>query len=1017
MSHRKPASTIVETVGRPRAGRMRLAIGSTLLFSLVFALLCSGMPMAQEAMGVSGDVARGWGVFTEKHCVRCHAIWDLGGEIGPDLGRSGGADLTVSDLAATLWNHIPKMRSYMERNRVSYPTLSVEEVNDLFGFLLFVSHLEQKGDQFEGEQLFREKGCARCHHADGRSDGSRDLDLSSWATYSNPIVWAQRMWKHAPAMARAMEESGIEWPQLDDTDLADIIAFARSLGSRRSRVYLRPGSVEEGRRLFATRGCLACHVRGGAGGDLGAVDLPRTLTGLATRMWNHSPEMMARIDGQDRKRKDLTPQEIADVIAYIFSLRESARSGDPDRGREVFVERRCSQCHREDETADAIAPDVQKLATASAPARFAQLIWSHGAPMRDALSEAGRSWPLLRSDQVIDLLAYFKSLRGEAILQTSATHRAPRAAGVEAAPRAVSSATSARVAGVEAAFRAADVEPREQSAVVAFAAPPPIRPDESCVSNTCHPNVLAGRQIHTPTAQGECLTCHVIGDAERHELTLVDETSRLCYRCHDSSAETTRIHTEVSASVCTVCHDPHSSEMPYGPNFTGVEPCFVDQLDTASPFELLARRGPPDVAAAPRQGPAAVFRSLLLTTPSTSVPLEPFVTPHMGEEVHALELPPPSRPEALAGGCTSGSCHVETVSNLVLHVPVAQQQCEACHRVVDENEHRFEITVKEPTLCYQCHDDEHEGGEFIHGPLGLGLCTPCHLPHGGAHARLLPEAGSDLCFTCHSEMGSHVRQSTVQHAAISENEKACLACHAPHRSGFRFQLRSPTPELCFECHAETREAINAASITHSSVLSSERSCDNCHDVHGSSVEKILVDTESNLCLGCHDRPVDTQHGTLVDMKSWIAANPERHGPIREGLCTPCHVAHGSQNFRILRHSFPQEFYRPFTVETYALCWECHEREIVLDRTTDSLTAFRNGKTNLHYVHVNREKGRTCRACHEVHAGTQPKRMKDYVPFGQWKYPVGFEVTADGGRCASGCHRVRAYSRDREIVQK
>jgi len=59
-----------------------------------------------------------------------------------------------------------------------------------------------------------------------------------------------------------------------------------------------------------------------------------------------------------------------------------------------------------------------------------------------------------------------------------------------------------------------------------------------------------------------------------------------------------------------------------------------------------------------------------------------------------------------------------------------------------------------------------------------------------------------------------------------------------------------------------------------------------------------------------------------------------------------------------------------------------------DKETTTLTNFRDGKRNLHFLHVNRpEKGRTCRACHETHASTHPKHIRDAVPFGKVNWPL------------------------------
>jgi predicted CXXCH cytochrome family protein len=376
-------------------------------------------------------------------------------------------------------------------------------------------------------------------------------------------------------------------------------------------------------------------------------------------------------------------------------------------------------------------------------------------------------------------------------------------------------------------------------------------------------------------------------------------------------------------------------------------------------------------------------------------------------------VPAARPPEKIEGGCVSSTCHSAIVLGEIVHGPTAQQDCESCHRLVDEPSHKFEMPLKEPTLCFECHDPPLTH-EFQHGPVALGVCTVCHNPHSGPEEFMLPAAGNNLCFKCHIEMHEQVGTAQIQHDVIAE--KGCTACHDPHSSDFNRQLKKDMPPLCLECHEQIGEVVEKAVVAHEPVRTDAK-CANCHAPHGSDVPGLLLDQEVNLCLGCHDEPLETPSGTIIDMKTWLKNNPERHGPIREGNCTLCHQPHGSQHFRILAYEFPRKFYSPFSVEVYDLCFQCHEGTLVLDEQTTALTDFRNGSKNLHYVHVNQERGRTCRACHEVHAGTKPKRMKDFVPYGTWMYPINFELAADGGKCAPGCHLPRAYNRSQAITQR
>jgi hypothetical protein len=90
------------------------------------------------------------------------------------------------------------------------------------------------------------------------------------------------------------------------------------------------------------------------------------------------------------------------------------------------------------------------------------------------------------------------------------------------------------------------------------------------------------------------------------------------------------------------------------------------------------------------------------------------------------------------------------------------------------------------------------------------------------------------------------------------------------------------------------------------------------------------------------------------------------------------------------------------VKKYDLCFTCHDKQLVLTAKTTGLTNFRDGETNLHFVHVNREdKGRSCRSCHDVHGSDLPKHIASEVPFegSGWSMPIGYEPKSDGGRCA------------------
>jgi predicted CXXCH cytochrome family protein len=146
----------------------------------------------------------------------------------------------------------------------------------------------------------------------------------------------------------------------------------------------------------------------------------------------------------------------------------------------------------------------------------------------------------------------------------------------------------------------------------------------------------------------------------------------------------------------------------------------------------------------------------------------------------------------------------------------------------------------------------------------------------------------------------------------------------------------------------------------------------------------------------------------------LLQNKQWHDPIRKDGCVACHKPHGSENFRLLKASFPPGFYANFDLDGYALCFSCHEDLALTVERTRTLTNFRDGDRNLHFLHVNKaNRGRTCRACHDVHASPEPLQIRERVRFGKWLMPIHFEKKETGGSCHPGCHAIKTYDRDAE----
>lgn len=355
--------------------------------------------------------------------------------------------------------------------------------------------------------------------------------------------------------------------------------------------------------------------------------------------------------------------------------------------------------------------------------------------------------------------------------------------------------------------------------------------------------------------------------------------------------------------------------------------------------------------------------------------------------------------------CTT--CHDIDTSEDDLHPPLADGSCTVCHNPHQSDQNNLLRGNTAADVCTECHDTGTGESEYVHGPVAVGACDICHSGHGKLSNTLLrqPDVNS-TCYQCHELKSEEIASLTNKHEPV---EESCANCHNPHESDYPFQLEEEAPDLCLDCHSDIEEKISGAQSHHQAVESG-RTCLNCHLPHGSQFERNLKGEPFGLCLSCHNKPMKQGKTTIPSMKKFLEKNPDWHGPIKEKNCAGCHEPHGSPNIRLLKFAYPKSFYAPFDVDNYQLCFQCHPSENVLDKNTVKLTNFRDGDRNLHYLHVNREKGRTCRACHQTHASVHPYHIRDTVPFGSWQLPINFEPREDGGSCSPGCHKLKIYTR-------
>lgn len=309
--------------------------------------------------------------------------------------------------------------------------------------------------------------------------------------------------------------------------------------------------------------------------------------------------------------------------------------------------------------------------------------------------------------------------------------------------------------------------------------------------------------------------------------------------------------------------------------------------------------------------------------------------------------------------CTSGGCHADRVEKNSFHEAATDGDlCVECHEVQTEGVHSFAPYDSKQPVCFNCHDEAEFEDTQSHEPVMEGECLACHDPHGSEHGTLLSTALPELCTGCHDPERFEGR---TQHDPASDGQ--CLKCHHPHGSERGALLKAPLIDLCFECHS--RELKDAQGV----VLP--------------STKKLLNDKQMHL-----------------------------HKPFAEGNCNACHMPHSADRYRLFKENYPVQFYAAYTRDAYGSCLACHEnldRKLTAPKTRTE-TFFRNGEVNLHYRHVNRAKGRTCRTCHQHHGSKNPKLVRESFVFGKMSLDMAYQKSKTGGSCAPACHVAVGYDR-------
>jgi predicted CXXCH cytochrome family protein len=186
---------------------------------------------------------------------------------------------------------------------------------------------------------------------------------------------------------------------------------------------------------------------------------------------------------------------------------------------------------------------------------------------------------------------------------------------------------------------------------------------------------------------------------------------------------------------------------------------------------------------------------------------------------------------------------------------------------------------------------------------------------------------------------------------------------------------------CYRCHASKVKA----PFVHSGLADKE--CTPCHSVSSGNHQSdhslnAVKDKSSKVCYECHENQ---------------SAKKSVHPPIQENDCLGCHAPHGA-NYKY-----------QLGVPVKKLCFECHELSLVTEKETEK-NSFRDGTTNLHYLHAGEKNAIPCLSCHDVHASDQLHMMRPKGTNGKEAVTITYTTTPKGGNCTVSCHDPLGYER-------
>ena len=142
----------------------------------------------------------GKALLVSKGCGNCHT-----GALSLDQRLN---NKTLTDVAAAMWNHSPRMTG-------TVTAINSDEMRQIVIEMWATQFFQPSGDRLKGQKVYDGK-CASCHEKGG---------APKIAGNQTAVTMVSNLWTHGPKMLDTIVKSGGSWPRLTPEEMTNLVAF------------------------------------------------------------------------------------------------------------------------------------------------------------------------------------------------------------------------------------------------------------------------------------------------------------------------------------------------------------------------------------------------------------------------------------------------------------------------------------------------------------------------------------------------------------------------------------------------------------------------------------------------------------------------------------------------------------------------------------------------------------------------------------------------------------------------